>query len=165
MKRKTEVVGIRVSTETKDRIDHLSKGDSSRLREVLEYIINTSTMFPDIPTDVIMLDKIFWKNQWEFTSKKGITILANTLFERTTKNLQTFDDYIYAIKIWFEAHGTIININNIKHENRLLIPHNMHKNFSLCMYELFKLLSIKTNRKIQEYKIADDYISLTFGAV
>ena len=71
MDRKTEVVGVRVSAETKKQLDSLSKGDSGRLRETLEYIVSTSVMFPGVPDDIVMIDKTFWKNQWKFTSKKG----------------------------------------------------------------------------------------------
>ena len=164
MTRKSEVIGVRVSAETKKRIDNLSKGDSSRLREALEYVVSTSIMFPGVPEDVIMIDRTFWKNQWKYTSKKGISELADNIVSLFIKNpnLNTFDDYMHATETWFKAHGTTLNINHDKYEYRVLIPHNIHKNLSFCLYDLFKQISIKTNKKIQEYKIADDYVSLTF---
>ena len=164
MDRKTEVVGIRVSAETKNQLDSLSKGDSGRLRETLEYIISTSVMFPGVPNNVVMIDKTFWKNQWKFTSKKGTFELANDIFFLFTNNpsLKTFDDYIRGTELWFKAHGTVMNIIKDNNEYRILIPHNIHKNLSLCLYELFKQLAETTEKKIKDYKIANDYVSITF---
>ena len=164
MQRKTEVVGIRVSTETKKQIDNLSKGDNGRLRETLEYIINTSMVFPGVPDEIVMIDKTFWRNQWKFTSKKGAISLADDIFVLFTRNpsLKTFDDYITATELWFKAHGTIMNIIKDENEYRILIPHNMHKNLSLLLYELFKQLTKITKKQIKDYKITNDYISMIF---
>ena len=164
MDRKTEVVGIRVSAETKKQLDSLSKGDSGRLRETLEYIVSTSVMFPGVPDDIVMIDKTFWKNQWKFTSKKGTIELATDIFVLFTNNssLKTFDDYIHATELWFKAHGTIMNVIQDHNEYRILIPHNLHKNLSLCLYELFKQLAKTTKKEIKDYKIANDYVSITF---
>ncbi len=55
-----------------------------------------------------------------------------------------------------------MNIIKDNNEYRILIPHNTHKNLSLCLYELFKQLAETTEKKIKDYKIANDYVSITF---
>ncbi len=164
MTERTEVVGIRVPSSLKKRIEDLSKIDKGHLRRSLEYIVNTGELLT-IPDDVYTVDKKFWHSQWEYMSRSSSIKLANHMMLVFKKNssIQNFDDYISAAISWFVAHNMTVNTRKTNDTYNLLIVHNIHKNYSIHASEVFNLIAKRTNTKILEQKISNDFISIIFS--